>query len=74
MWINNSVSRPLREGIYRTLVEEDGLGNLCEAHNEYFNGVDWDVYKSHAQYVNYWWASQEDYEIIANKLENEMYG
>jgi hypothetical protein len=74
MWINNSVSRPLKEGLYRTLVEEDGLGNLREEVDEWFNGDDWCVYNSFAQFTRYWWASQEDYELIANKLENEMYG
>lgn len=72
MWINNSIAKPLRKGEYRTLVEEDGLGNLCEAHNELFNGVDWDVYNSHSQFIRYWFAEKWDYETIANHLENEQ--
>jgi hypothetical protein len=71
MWINNNIEKPPRKGYYKTLVEEDGLGNLCEASNELFNGVDWDVYESHGQFVNYWWANKEDYDTIADKLEKE---
>ena len=72
MWINNSIAKPLRKGEYRTLVEEDGLGNLCEAHNELFNGIDWDVYNSHSQFISYWWADKEDYNIIADHLEEQQ--
>ena len=71
MWINNRIAKPLRKGEYRTLVEEDGLGNLCEANNELFNGFDWDVYHSHSQFISFWWAEKEDYTIIADKLEEE---
>jgi hypothetical protein len=71
MWINNSVSRPLREGTYRTLVDWDGLGNLNEQNNEYFNGIDWDVYESLNQFILYWWVNEEDYKTIADKLEKE---
>ena len=40
MWINNNISTPLRKGVYKTLVDSDGLGNLEEVNNELFNGVD----------------------------------
>jgi hypothetical protein len=73
MWINNSIAKPLKKGYYKTLVEGDGLGNLFEADNELFNGVDWDIYNSHNQFISFWWAEKEDYEIIANKLEIKYY-
>ena len=72
MWINNSISRPLRKGYYKTLVDFDGLGNLREEDNEWFNGTDWDLYNSSVQFVSYWWAEKEDYEIITDRLEKEM--
>ena len=72
MWINNSISRPLRKGYYKTLVDSDGLGNLREEDNEWFNGADWDLYSSSVQFISYWWAEKEDYEIITNHLEKEQ--
>ena len=72
MWINNSISKPLRKGNYKTLVDFDGLGNLLEVGDEHFNGVEWDVYNSSSQFISFWWAEKEDYKIIADKLEKEM--
>ena len=72
MWINNNISRPLRKGYYKTLVDFDGLGNLREEDNEWFNGTDWDLYNSSVQFVSYWWAEKEDYKVIADRLEKEM--
>lgn len=72
MWINNNISKPLRKGNYKTLVDFDGLGNLIEIEDEYFNGESWDLYNSSVQFVLYWWAEKEDYKIIADKIEKEM--
>lgn len=72
MWINNSIVKPLRKGNYKTLVESDGLGNLKEFDGEHFNGTDWSWTGSNAQFISYWWAEKEDYEIIADRLEKEM--
>lgn len=69
MWINNNISKPLRKGIYKTLVDFDGLGNLIEMEDEYFNGESWDLYNSSVQFILYWWATKEDYNTIANKIE-----
>ena len=65
MWINNNISRPLRKGSYKTLVDFDGLGNLREENNEWFNGADWDIYSSYGQHISYWWAEKEDYETLS---------
>jgi len=70
MWINKMMSNPLREGRYKTLVGDD-FGNLSEATNELFNGVDWCHYWSNRQFIEYWWASDEDYIIILDKLEDD---
>lgn len=72
MWINNSISKPLRKGYYKTLVDFDGLGNLREEDNERFNGADWDLYNSSVQFISYWWAEKEDYKIITDMLEKEI--
>lgn len=72
MWINNSIAKPLRKGYYKTLVDWDGLGNLEEVNDELFNGVEWDVYESNSQFISYWFAEKEDYNIIADKLKKEM--
>ena len=72
MWINNNISKLLRKGSYKTLVDFDGLGNLIEEDDEWFNGEEWDVYDSHKQFISFWWAEKEDYKIIADKLEKEM--
>jgi len=72
MWIDNRISRPLKKGYYKTLVDWDGFGNLKEDNNEWFNGIDWDLYNSSVQFISYWWAEKEDYEIIANHLEKEQ--
>ena len=39
MWINNNISKPLRKGYYKTLVDFDGLGNLIETGFDIFNGT-----------------------------------
>ena len=72
MWINNSIAKPLRKGNYKTLVESDGLGNLKEFNGEHFNGTDWDVYESNSQFISYWFAEKEDYNIIADKLKKQI--
>ncbi len=72
MWINNNISKPLREGYYKTLVEGDGFGNLEEVDYELYNGIDWDLYNSNSQFVRFWWAEKEDYDIISEHLEKEM--
>lgn len=72
MWINNRISRPLRKGYYKALVDWDGFGNLTEVENQYFKETDWSYFESSRQYISYWWAEKEDYEIIANHLEKEQ--
>lgn len=71
MWINNNISKPLRKGIYKTLVNFDELGNLIEEEYEYFNGESWDLYDSSVQFISFWQADEEDYNAIANKIEKE---
>ena len=72
MWINNNISKPLRKGNYKTLVDFDGLGNLIEMENEYFNGESWDLYNSSVQVISFWWAEKEDYKTITDKIEAEI--
>ena len=72
MWINNNISKPLRKGIYKTLADFDGLGNLIEMEDEYFNGESWDLYNSSVQFISFWWATKEDYKTIADKIEAEI--
>ena len=72
MWINNNTSKPLRKGYYKTLVDFDGLGNLIEMEDELFNGESWDLYNSSVQFISFWWCEDEDYVIIADKIEKEM--
>lgn len=71
MWIDNSISKPLREGYYRTLVDFDGI-TLTESEKDLFNGTDWDRYESNVQFIRYWWASKEDYKIISDLVEKEV--
>lgn len=72
MWINNNISKPLRKGYYKTLVDFDGLGNLIETEDEFFNGDSWDLYNSSVQFISFWWAEKEDYIIITDKMEAEI--
>ena len=72
MWINNSISRPLRKGYYKTLVDFDGLGNLIETEDESFNGDSWDLYNSSVQFICFWFAEKEDYKTITDKIEAEI--
>ena len=72
MWINNSMSKPLRKGNYKTLVDFDGLGNLQEYKRDYYNGLEWDWCMSNAQFILYWWASREDYETLSEMWNKEM--
>ena len=72
MWINNNISKPLRKGYYKTLVDFDGLGNLIEIEDDYFNGESWDLYNSSVQFISFWFAEKEDYEIISEIVEKEM--
>lgn len=72
MWINNNISKPLRKGYYKTLVDFDGLGNLKEYQKEYYNGLEFDWCMSNAQFIRFWWANKEDYKEIADHLDKEM--
>ena len=72
MWINNNISKPLRKGHYKTLVDFDGLGNLKEYQKEYYNGLEWDWCMSNAQFICFWFAEKEDYKIITDKIETEI--
>ena len=72
MWINNNISKPLRKGYYKTLVDFDGLGNLIETEDEFFNGESWDLYNSSVQFICFWWAEKEDYKTITDKIEAEI--
>ena len=72
MWINNNISKPLRKGYYKTLVDADGLGNLIEVEDEFFNGDSWDLYNSSVQFISFWFAEKEDYKTITDKIEAEI--
>ena len=69
MWINNNISKPLRKGNYKTLVDFDGLGNLKEYQKDYYNGLEFDFMMSNAQFIRFWWAEKEDYKTITDKVE-----
>ena len=51
MWINNNISKPLRKGYYKTLVDFDGLGSLKEYQKEFYNGLEFDWCMSNAQFI-----------------------
>lgn len=70
MWIDNRMSKPLRKGFYRTLVSTDDF-TLEEAKRDLFNGESWDLYASNSQFIRYWWAEKEDYQIISEFIEKE---
>ena len=73
MWINNNISKPLRKGYYKTLVDFDGLGNLKEYQKEYYNGLEFDWCMSNAQFIRFWFSEEkEDYEIISDRIEAEI--
>ena len=72
MWINNNISKPLRKGYYKTLVDFDGLGNLKEYQKEYYNGLEFDWCMSNAQFIRFWFSEEEDYEIISDRIEPEI--
>ena len=72
MWINNNISKPLRKGYYKTLVDFDGLGNLKEYQKEYYNGLEWDWCMSNAQFICFWWSEEGDYKTITDKIEAEI--
>ena len=72
MWISNNISKPLRKGYYKTLVDFDGLGNLAEFEGDYFDGKSWDLNNSSIQFIIFWWAEKEDYEVIRETVEKEM--
>lgn len=56
MWIELKKDQyPKDKGNYKCLIDYDGLGNLSESNNEYFNGVDWCHFKSSRQFIRYWW-------------------
>jgi len=69
MWVNNSIGKPLKEGMYKTSVDYDGYGNLIESDEDFFNGSVWDLYKSYGNYIRFWFADKEDYKIITDNLE-----
>lgn len=72
MWINNNISRPLRKGYYKTLVDFDGLGNLKEYQKDYYNELEWDWCMSNAQFIRFWWSEEGDYKTITDKIEAEI--
>ena len=72
MWINNNISKPLRKGYYKTLVDFDGLGNLKEYKKDYYNELEWDWCMSNAQFIRFWFAEKEDYKTITDKIEAEI--
>lgn len=70
MWINKMMSNPLRSGRYKVLIGDD-FGNLLESVDELYDGLDWCYYESNRQLIEYWWASDRDYEVILKKLEDD---
>lgn len=66
-WINNN-TYPLEKGNYRCLVSKDDFGSLIEAENELFDGTDWSHTESHRQFIRYWWADKETYQIISDQF------
>lgn len=71
MWIDNNIAKPLKKGLYKSLVEEDGVGNLEEYGNETFNGVDWDLYESNSNFIRFWWAEEDEYIEIMKQIDTE---
>jgi hypothetical protein len=71
MWIDNRIARPLKEGYYKTLVTQDEWGTLKEYQRDYYNGLEWDWCMSNAQFIGFWWATNEECNEIFDKLENE---
>lgn len=67
-WIDTR-TLPLKEGKYNCLISYDDWQNLREVKDEYFDGNDWCHYNSHRQFIRYWQASKEDYEIICERHE-----
>jgi len=56
MWILlRKDTYPTEKGHYKCLIDYDGLGNLSESNNEYFNGDDWCHFESSRQFIRYWW-------------------
>lgn len=53
-------------------MDSDGLGSLVEIENNRFDGVDWDLYASNAQFITHWWANSEDYNKILDRWEKDL--
>lgn len=67
MWINNNISYPLKDKVYRTLVAIDDFDTL-EEHFGKFEGGDWCHYESCRQFIRYWWSDDDHYEKIQTTL------
>lgn len=63
-WVKTVYGLPSKKGYYKCLVSADGLGNLVETHSNLFNGLDWDLYESNVQFIEYWLASAQEYENL----------
>ena len=71
-WIDTKMSLPLEKGYYSCLVDVDGYGSLEEFLDEYFEGKDWCHFKSHRQFIRYWWAKKEDYQYLNDYWDGEL--
>jgi|GEM_PF-6523211 len=71
MWIDAKMSNPIKKGLYKCLVVQDDYGTLKEETNEVFNGDDWCHYNSCRQFISFWWATKEEYQIISDHLDEE---
>lgn len=72
MWIDVRISNPTKKGVYACLVVQDDYGTLKEEIDETFNGEEWCHYYSHRQFISFWWATEEEYKIITNYLDEEQ--
>jgi hypothetical protein len=72
MWIDKLLHNPLKAGKYNCLVDVDGMGNLENAPNQIFNGIDWDHYTSCRQFIRYWEATQEEWLELSKIIDKEM--
>lgn len=71
MWIDTKISNPIKKGVYTCLAVQDDYGTLKEEIGEVFNGEEWCHYNSHRQFIAFWWATKEEYQIISDHLEEE---
>lgn len=72
MWIDNNLKLPTKAGKYSCLVDVDGLGNLAEIPNQFFNGTDWCDVESCKQYIRFWFANKTEYQKISNQISSEL--